>query len=96
MVVDLRTVVGQLPHSIEGFFCPVGASASARAKLRATHAAFVREYGLPATDTPSVVLVQLDLRGTGEPFAPLGSTAGAESVNPASTWDDPDPVHHAG
>jgi hypothetical protein len=75
MVVDLRSVSGALPFSVEGFFCLASANAAQRADLREIQRRFLRDFWRELGDGTGAgrtsVLVELDLKRTDAPFRPL-------------------------
>lgn len=88
-VVDLRSVVENLPNAVEGFFCLSSADASRRADLRKIRSDFLKEYhlgdGTQAGRT--FVLAELDLTRRSAPFA---SMMAGESVEYTGAWGRPD------
>ena len=68
LVVDLRSVTGRLPDSIEGFFFFKDSGPAERSKATSVRRAFLAEYGLSEEAGPPIVVV--DLQGGGDaPFS---------------------------
>ena len=68
MVVDVRSVVDALPHSIEGFWYTPSSDASRVKVVRDARAAFLAEYGLSDDEGPPLLILDLTSRGGTRPF----------------------------